>query len=93
MATTKCLTFLYNMHGSTVGILSVFVETGSGLKEAFNAMGDHRNNWLKRRVTLPADRVRVIFKALRGVEKSSTIAIDGLTISDGACPPTRKFLL
>ena len=44
----SCLTFYYNMYGSTMGTLTVF----SGNSVVFNTSGNHNNTWMKAEIAI-----------------------------------------
>ncbi|XP_034411292.1 MAM and LDL-receptor class A domain-containing protein 2 [Cyclopterus lumpus] len=87
----ECLMFWYYMEGSEVGELSVYLQTldGKGVL-LWTRSGDQGKHWRHGRVTLfsPSAPYQVIFEAVVGDGLRRDIAIDDLTVLNGACPPT-----
>ncbi|KAI3374795.1 hypothetical protein L3Q82_021349, partial [Scortum barcoo] len=87
----ECLMFWYYMEGSEVGRLSVYLQTvGSHESPAklWTRSGDQGTHWRHGRVTLTVNTpYQVIFEAVAGNGLMRDIAIDDLTILNGACPP------
>ncbi|XP_041849179.1 MAM and LDL-receptor class A domain-containing protein 2 [Melanotaenia boesemani] len=89
----ECLMFWYYMEGKEVGELSIYLQTADSHKTAtklWTRRGDQGTHWRHGRVTLisPDDRYQVIFEAMAGDGVKRDIAIDDLTVMNGACPPT-----
>ncbi|KAK5602804.1 hypothetical protein CRENBAI_025076 [Crenichthys baileyi] len=89
----ECLMFWYYMEGTGVGELSVYLQTTGRQENAtklWTRMGDQGTHWRHGRVTLysPQSSYQVVFEAIAGNEPMRDIAIDDLTILNGACPPS-----
>ncbi|MED6241113.1 hypothetical protein ATANTOWER_028659 [Ataeniobius toweri] len=89
----ECLMFWYYMEGTGVGELSVYLQTSGSQENAtklWTRMGDQGTHWRHGRVTLysPQSSYQVVFEAIAGNEPMRDIAIDDLTILNGACPPS-----
>ncbi|KAM8850746.1 MAM and LDL-receptor class A domain-containing protein 1 isoform 2-T2 [Spinachia spinachia] len=86
----ECLMFWYYMEGGEVGNLSVSLQTHSNHSEqVWSRGGDQGRHWRHGRVTLlsPSDSYQVVFEAVVGDGPRRDIAIDDLTVLNGACPP------
>ncbi|XP_047444387.1 MAM and LDL-receptor class A domain-containing protein 2 isoform X2 [Mugil cephalus] len=89
----ECLMFWYYMEGSGVGELGVYLQTPDSHRDPtqlWTRTGDQGTHWRHGRVTLlsPDTPYQVIFEAIVGDGPRRDIAIDDLTILNGACPPT-----
>ncbi|AWP03839.1 putative apical endosomal glycoprotein-like [Scophthalmus maximus] len=89
----ECLMFWYYMEGSGVGELSVHLQNpGSqrNTQKLWNRRGDQGKHWRHGRVTLLShgNPYQVIFEAMAGDGPRRDIAIDDLTVMNGACPPS-----
>ncbi|XP_069366962.1 MAM and LDL-receptor class A domain-containing protein 2 [Paralichthys olivaceus] len=89
----ECLMFWYYMEGSAVGELSVYLQTPDSHRNSqklWDRSGDQGKHWRHGRVTLfsPDTQYQVIFEAIAGDGPRRDIAIDDLTVLNGACPPT-----
>ncbi|XP_044077011.1 MAM and LDL-receptor class A domain-containing protein 1 isoform X2 [Siniperca chuatsi] len=88
----ECLMFWYYMAGSGVGELSVYLQTPDNHRhsaEIWTRSGDQGKHWRHGRVTLrsPNTPYQVIFEAVVGNGPWRDIAVDDLTVLNGACPP------
>ncbi|XP_067330349.1 MAM and LDL-receptor class A domain-containing protein 2 [Channa argus] len=88
----ECLMFWYYMEGRGVGELSVYLQTNDIDQERvllWDRSGDQGTHWRHGRVTLfsPNTPYQVIFEAVVGDGPRKDIAIDDLTVFNGACPP------
>ncbi|KAL6103987.1 uncharacterized protein ACO6RY_13812 [Pungitius sinensis] len=86
----ECLMFWYYMEGGEVGELSVSLQTlGRNSVQLWSRSGDQGRHWRHGRVTLlsPRDPYQVVFEAVVGDGPRRDIAIDDLTVLNGACPP------
>ncbi|XP_068593728.1 MAM and LDL-receptor class A domain-containing protein 1 isoform X2 [Cebidichthys violaceus] len=86
----ECLIFWYYMEGSEVGELSVSLQTlDSNSIPLWTRSGNQGTHWRHGRVTLfsPNAPYQVIFEAVVGDGLRRDIAIDDLTVLNGACPP------
>ena len=88
------LTFAYHMYGSGVGTLEVLVTSASNgvttaPKQKWLQRGDQGNQWYVGRVALSdaalSGPYRVIFKATRGTNTKSDIALDDIAFAN--CDP------
>ncbi|KAM9349890.1 apical endosomal glycoprotein [Symphorus nematophorus] len=88
----ECLMFFYYMEGSRVGELNVYLQSPDNHKRSaalWTTSGDQGKHWRHGRVTLlsPNTPYQVIFEAVVGDDTKRDIAIDDLTVLNGACPP------
>ncbi|XP_041658947.1 MAM and LDL-receptor class A domain-containing protein 1 [Cheilinus undulatus] len=88
----ECLMFWYYMEGSGVGELNVYLQTHDNSiapVQLWIRRGDQGMHWRHGRVTLlsPRDKYQVVFEAVVGDEPWRDIALDDLTVLNGACPP------
>ncbi|XP_034558606.1 MAM and LDL-receptor class A domain-containing protein 2 [Notolabrus celidotus] len=88
----ECLMFWYYMEGSRVGELHVYVQTPESKVPSarlWTRRGDQGKHWRHGRVTLlsPSSSYQVVFEAVVGEEPLRDIALDDLTVLNGACPP------
>ncbi|KAM3603666.1 uncharacterized protein V6R79_000320 [Siganus canaliculatus] len=88
----ECLMFWYYMEGSDVGELNVYLQTtdSPAYSEAlWTQRRDQGKHWRHGRVTLIStdSTYQVVFEAVVGDEPRRDIAIDDLTVANGACPP------
>ncbi|GFN85246.1 MAM and LDL-receptor class a domain-containing protein 1-like [Plakobranchus ocellatus] len=89
----QCLVFYYHMFGSGMGTLNVRMETGANqpvLQPVLWSMsGNLGNQWKVGEVTLPRgltnDWFKVVFEAVRGANYYSDIAVDDVSVANGAC--------
>ncbi|KAL9986065.1 hypothetical protein ACROYT_G000134 [Oculina patagonica] len=77
---SACLKFYYHMYGSHMGTLNVL----NGNTTIFTKSGDQGDHWKSVTRTLHLSDV-VTFEAIRGWSYNSDIAIDNVTLSEGAC--------
>ncbi|XP_071348966.1 MAM and LDL-receptor class A domain-containing protein 2 isoform X2 [Trachinotus anak] len=89
----ECLMFWYYMEGSGVGELSVHLQTPGSHRnpqKLWHRSGDQGKYWRHGRVSLlsPDTPYQVIFEATVGDGPRRDIAVDDLTVLNGACPPT-----
>ncbi|KAM9845004.1 MAM and LDL-receptor class A domain-containing protein 1 [Aulostomus maculatus] len=84
----ECLIFWYYMEGREVGELSVYLQTQDSAVKLWSRSGDQGNHWRHGRVQLhnPKTPYQVIFEAVAGAGLRRDIAIDDLTVLNGACP-------
>ncbi|XP_054624893.1 MAM and LDL-receptor class A domain-containing protein 1 [Dunckerocampus dactyliophorus] len=98
----ECLMFWFYMEGRAVGELNVYLKTSDALVKLWSRSGDQGSRWRHGRVSLfnpdTSYQVRircgslrqlamVIFEAVAGEAPRRDIAIDDLTVLNGACPP------
>ncbi|CAH1772368.1 unnamed protein product [Owenia fusiformis] len=87
LSTTHCLQFYYNMHGQDVISLKIY-RTTDGVKElAWTKQDDHGNRWLLGYITIPPGVTSYYFETLRGRSFRSDVAIDDISLRQGACLP------
>nr|XP_046265191.1 MAM and LDL-receptor class A domain-containing protein 1 isoform X2 [Scatophagus argus] len=87
----ECLMFWYYMEGNGVGELSIYLQTPDNHRrfaQLWTRSGDQGKHWRHGRVTLSSSiPYQVIFEAVVGEGPRKDIAIDDLTVLNGACPP------
>ncbi|XP_066300034.1 MAM and LDL-receptor class A domain-containing protein 1-like [Branchiostoma lanceolatum] len=85
-AQTKCLKFWYHMYGSSVDAFNVYWQVGGALGDAiWTRQGDQGNLWTEARVDIPAGQGQVVLEGVRGISFRGDIAVDDVTLTDGAC--------
>ncbi|EDO44567.1 predicted protein, partial [Nematostella vectensis] len=82
----RCLSFWYQMYGSAMGELSVYV-TANGVEErVWSRQGNQGDMWLKGHVTFNSSSdYQVIFEGVRGKGFYADIAIDDVTFQESQC--------
>eukprot|EP00118_Oscarella_pearsei_P003168 m.13253 g.13253 ORF g.13253 m.13253 type:complete len:3799 (+) comp24600_c0_seq1:127-11523(+) len=95
---SQCMFFYYNMYGSDVGNLTVFILSASGKKSVvLSVVGNQGSFWQQGKVKLQTgSNYRIVFEGMRGNGFHGDIAIDD--ISFGSCsgtsaPPTVSLCL
>ncbi|XP_019751859.1 MAM and LDL-receptor class A domain-containing protein 2 [Hippocampus comes] len=85
----ECLMFWYYMEGNAVGQLNVDLRTSDAPVKLWSRSGDQGSRWRHGRVSLlsPDSPYQVIFEAVTGDGPRRDIAIDDMTVHNGACPP------
>nr|XP_057907663.1 MAM and LDL-receptor class A domain-containing protein 1-like [Doryrhamphus excisus] len=85
----ECLMFWFYMEGKDVGEFNIYLQTSDTLVKLWSRIGDQGNRWRHGRVSLfnPDTSYQVIFEAVTGEATRRDIAIDDLTVLNGACPP------
>ncbi|XP_025085553.1 MAM and LDL-receptor class A domain-containing protein 1-like [Pomacea canaliculata] len=82
----SCLVFYYNMNGAGMGSLNVYKSTQLSQKLIFNQTGHHANAWLQSSVNLTSvTPYTIIFEGVKGANNTSDIALDDISVSQGAC--------
>ncbi|XP_078575826.1 MAM and LDL-receptor class A domain-containing protein 1-like [Branchiostoma floridae x Branchiostoma japonicum] len=88
----QCLLFWAHMYGGqiikgTVGTLKVFVKAGGTTTEIWSRSGNQGNQWFSVAVSIPVTgSYQVIFEGAKGANAHGDIAIDDVSILQGACP-------
>ncbi|KAK7473655.1 hypothetical protein BaRGS_00035133, partial [Batillaria attramentaria] len=88
----SCLHFFYNMYGSTIGTLRVWVRQNSDGRQVpiFELTGRQSTSpqWLQGQAAIPAqtDAFSVVFEGVRGSNVYGDIAIDDVTFDNASCP-------
>ena len=82
----KCLTFWYQIHGSTPGVLYVYQQSGLVLGPPISTkMKQTGHEWSKETVNINGtSSYKIVFEGGRGGSDSS-ISIDDTAITDGPC--------
>ena len=86
-----CLNFWYHMHGTSVGVLQVFLtERGYRTKRKliWSRIGNQSDDWLLAEIPIRViypNYIQLIFRAIRGFSWSSDIAIDDVSLYKGNC--------
>ncbi|XP_077378927.1 MAM and LDL-receptor class A domain-containing protein 1 isoform X1 [Festucalex cinctus] len=85
----ECLMFWYYMEGNAVGQLNVYLRTADTPVKLWSRSGNQGSRWRHGRVTLlsPDTPYQVVFEAVAGDGLRRDIAIDDMTVQNGACPP------
>ncbi|XP_052694034.1 uncharacterized protein LOC128172280 [Crassostrea angulata] len=84
-----CLSYAYNMFGSTVYKLTLFAEgTNSPKYVLWSKEGNQGSDWLTAKVDVPAIQgLKLSFEAVTGDSWDSDIALDEITWETGQCGP------
>ncbi|XP_013393210.1 MAM and LDL-receptor class A domain-containing protein 2-like, partial [Lingula anatina] len=81
-----CLTFWYHMYGTHIGTLNVKLNTGSSSTTIWSLSGNQGNQWIINQVTIaPTYSYQIVFQGIRGTGYQGDIAVDDVSIKDGAC--------
>ncbi|XP_037131957.1 MAM and LDL-receptor class A domain-containing protein 1 isoform X1 [Syngnathus acus] len=85
----ECLMFWYYMEGEAVGQLNVYLWAAETSVKLWSRSGNQGSRWRHGRVSLlnPDTPYKVIFEAVTGDGQRRDIAIDDMTLQNGACPP------
>jgi len=84
IGTISCLKFYYHMYGATINRLSVL----HGNSVVFTKSGQQGYRWLYAEVTLLVQNT-ITFEGIVGSSESGDIAIDDVSLMDGACAVCR----
>ncbi|XP_019632083.1 PREDICTED: MAM and LDL-receptor class A domain-containing protein 2-like [Branchiostoma belcheri] len=85
-ARTKCLTFWYHMYGSHVDSFNVYWRVGGTLgNPIWTRQGDQGNLWTEAKIDITAGQGQVVLEGVRGTSFRGDIAVDDVTLTDGAC--------
>ncbi|XP_066297911.1 uncharacterized protein [Branchiostoma lanceolatum] len=83
----QCLTFWTHMYGVNIGTLTVSVKAESTTTAIWTRSGNQGNQWFSVTVSIPTTgSYQVIFEGVRGGNVHGDIAIDDVSILQGACP-------
>ncbi|KAF7668436.1 hypothetical protein LDENG_00014610 [Lucifuga dentata] len=81
-----CVGFWYYMLGPSLSILNLLVETKSSELLAWTRRGSQNSEWMNAQVTISMnDLVKLKFIGYRNVRSRGFIAIDDITVREGAC--------
>ncbi|XP_074632042.1 MAM and LDL-receptor class A domain-containing protein 1-like isoform X2 [Acropora palmata] len=86
IGTISCLKFYYHMYGATINRLSVL----HGNSVVFTKSGQQGYRWLYAEVTLLVQNT-ITFEGIVGSSESGDIAIDDVSLMDGACAVSCNF--
>ncbi|XP_055957691.1 MAM and LDL-receptor class A domain-containing protein 1-like [Patella vulgata] len=84
----ECLQFYYNMYGSTMGTLNVYVRSkGQTGQAVWTLSGNQGKAWIKSQVTVSAvsSTYQIEFEGVRGSNYYSDIALDDISIIPDEC--------
>ncbi|EDV21956.1 uncharacterized protein TRIADDRAFT_59472 [Trichoplax adhaerens] len=86
----RCLTFWYFMYGQNMGSLNVLWMYGNSASQLWNISGNQQHYWKYTQISVPSNTqaYQLVFEAVRGTFRQSDIAIDDISIYNGACQPT-----
>ncbi|CAH1242850.1 MDGA1 [Branchiostoma lanceolatum] len=83
----QCLMFWTHMYGDHIGTLTVSVKAGGTTTNIWTRSGDQGDQWFSVAVSIPTTgSYQVIFEGIRGGNAHGDIAIDDVSILQGACP-------
>lgn len=81
-----CVGFWYHMLGPSVSILDLLVETNSFEELVWTRRGTQNPEWIKAQVTISMNETkRMMFTGHRNTDSKGFIAIDDITVREGAC--------
>ncbi|XP_077471884.1 MAM and LDL-receptor class A domain-containing protein 1 isoform X3 [Stigmatopora argus] len=81
-----CIEFWYYMSGSSVSNLQLLVETKTSQVIVWTRRGTQIPDWINAQVTIDMEEInRVIFTGHRSTRSEGFLALDDVTVSDGAC--------
>jgi hypothetical protein len=82
----KCLTFWYQMHGSSLGVLNVYQQSGLELVPPILTKTRRTGyEWSKETININGtSSYKIVFEGVQGGSDSS-ISIDDTAITDGSC--------
>ncbi|XP_066300039.1 MAM and LDL-receptor class A domain-containing protein 2-like [Branchiostoma lanceolatum] len=85
----QCLRFYYHMYGTDVGFLSVLTRAfGTVGPAVWTQMGDQGDQWQVAELTVSSPTpYQMVFEFISGTGQQGDIAIDDVSITDGACSP------
>jgi len=88
-----CLKFYYHMYGDGIGIFNVYAKASGSTslsRAIFSRSGNQGNRWIVGEATVPqsltAAGYQVVFEAIRGATARADIALDDVSVVQGACP-------
>ena len=84
----KCLQFWYHMYGSSIGSLTVYKKTTSGVgTQIWTLSGNQGDEWLvaQKSVYSPVRSFRLSFEGTVGSGNKGDIAIDDVVMFNGQC--------
>ncbi|CAG2242743.1 unnamed protein product [Mytilus edulis] len=88
----QCMSFWYHMYGSNINKLVVFQMNRSHNIDIWNISNDQGNKWHFKSLTLKnIGQYQIMFKAIRGTDRTSDIAIDDIVIYNNACNGTINY--
>ncbi|XP_048582934.1 MAM and LDL-receptor class A domain-containing protein 2-like isoform X2 [Nematostella vectensis] len=81
-----CLEFWYNMYGSSVGALTVYIKTAEQEQAVWSREGDQGQNWIQAKGII-ASKVafKIVFEGTRGSSYTGDIALDDVKVSFTTC--------
>ncbi|ESO97870.1 hypothetical protein LOTGIDRAFT_152977 [Lottia gigantea] len=90
LKTTSCFRFYYHMYGRNIGALNIKIRNNNVLGNViWTQTGNHGNMWTQGKVTLDSRKItksfQVVFEGVVGNGIQGDIAIDDVSIVDGAC--------
>ena len=84
-----CFIFSYNMYGSGMGSLNIYLESSEGKQLVFSKVGDQGQSWHTVHLDLQSSRdYNIIIEGVRGRSFRSDIAIDDVVFIHGSCRDT-----
>ncbi|XP_046571399.1 MAM and LDL-receptor class A domain-containing protein 1-like [Haliotis rubra] len=84
----SCITFWYNMYGSNVGALNVYVQTGAAIPSTptWKRTGTHGTHWRMGQFSVNVKTpFNMVLEGVRGNGYRGDIAIDDVNIANGSC--------
>ncbi|XP_078264732.1 enteropeptidase [Rhinoraja longicauda] len=82
----SCISFWYHMYGTSFSHLNVFIVSDQTWEVMFEKEGDYGSQWNYGQFTMNVTSgVRVVFEAKRGYGTLNEIALDDVSLTNGAC--------
>jgi hypothetical protein len=87
------VSFMYHMHGRTMGSLTLQCYNGTGWSDAWSKSGQQqtsqRSAWLAATAIIPSIATRIRFKGVRGSSYTGDMSIDNIEIGNTLIPQQR----
>ncbi|XP_071956925.1 MAM and LDL-receptor class A domain-containing protein 1-like [Antedon mediterranea] len=82
-----CLNFWYHMHGSDIGTLNVYIQTGVNIgSPVWTRSGTQGDQWLTESIPVTTrNQYNVVFEAIRGSGSQADIALDDIIVESKPC--------
>ncbi|XP_053383677.1 MAM and LDL-receptor class A domain-containing protein 2-like [Mercenaria mercenaria] len=82
----NCFTFWYNMYGSNMGRLNVYVQSGPSTSLLWHKKGNQGILWKEGIISIEAAKpFMIILEGIRGNGYAGDIAVDDIKLTEGSC--------
>lgn len=94
LASGQCLSFWYHMFGAHVSTLNVYLKTQTGNQTMIWSRSRTQGNVWKNGLRTVKSTVpfEILFEGIVGYSWQGDIALDDISLNQGACPPASKYL-